>query len=196
VTNRLLRVGGNNLKSLVIGATGKIGGAVSEALGGRHEVVRASRSRSALSVDLAEPDSIRALYAEVGRVDAVVCAAGRGAFGPLLALTDAELAFSLSNKLMGQVNLVRFGVEAVANGGSSTLTSGRLSRHPVPGGAAISMANAALEGFVRAAALELPRGIRINVVAPGPVREPVPAEVAQTYLDAVEGIVTGQVLDR
>jgi NAD(P)-dependent dehydrogenase (short-subunit alcohol dehydrogenase family) len=77
----------------------------------------------------------------------------------------------------------------------------------MPGSAAISAANAGLEGFVRAAALELPRGLRINAVAPGWLRETLvamkmdpdlgmpAAEVAQTYLRAVEGSATGQILD-
>jgi NAD(P)-dependent dehydrogenase (short-subunit alcohol dehydrogenase family) len=69
------------------------------------------------------------------------------------------------------------------------------------------LVNAGLEGFVRAAALDLPSGVRINAVAPGWVREtliamkmdpslgvPV-ARVAQTYVKAVEGTMTGQVLD-
>ncbi len=183
------------MRILVVGATGKVGAAVTEALEARHEVLRASLTRSALTVNLADPGSIRRLYAEVGRVDAVVCAAGQAAFGPFLALSDAEFALGLSNKLMGQVNLVRFGVEVVADDGSFTLTTGLLSRHPTPGGAAISMVNAGLEGFVRAAASELPRGIRINAVAPGPVREPIPAVVGQTYIQAVEDRITGQVLD-
>jgi NAD(P)-dependent dehydrogenase (short-subunit alcohol dehydrogenase family) len=69
------------------------------------------------------------------------------------------------------------------------------------------MVNAGLEGFVRAAALDLPLGLRINAVAPGWVREtlvamkmdPIPgvpaALVAQTYLKAIEGSMTGQILD-
>jgi len=195
------------MKILVIGATGTIGAAVAQALEGRHEVLRASHVSSALKVDLADPASIRRLYTKVGRVDAVVCAAGQAAFGPLLALSEADFALSLSNKLMGQVNLVRFGVEVLAEGGSFTLTTGILSRQPMPGGAAISMVNAGLEGFVRAAALDLPLGLRINAVAPGWVRETlvamkmdpspgVPAAlVAQTYVKAVEGSMTGQVLD-
>ena len=100
---------------------------------------------------------------------------------------------------MGQINLVRFGIESLKDGGSFTLTSGQLSRWPVPGGVAVSVVNAA--------ALELPRGLRINAVAPGWVRETllalkmdpapgVPAvEVAQTYVKAVEGKMTGQTLD-
>jgi len=137
----------------------------------------------------------------------VVSAAGQAAFRPLFALSDADFAVGLTNKLMGQVNLVRFGVELLADGGSFTLTTGILSRQPMPGGAAIRMVNAGLEGFVRAAASERPRGLRINAVAPGRVRETlvamkmdpspgVPAtQVARTYLRTVEGNMTGQILD-
>jgi NAD(P)-dependent dehydrogenase (short-subunit alcohol dehydrogenase family) len=195
------------MKILVIGATGTIGAAVTQALQPRYEVIRASQSRSALTVDLADPASIKRLYARVGSVDAVVSAAGQAAFRPLLALSDADFALGLTNKLMGQVNIVRYGVEVLVDGGSFTLTSGILSRQPTSGGAAVSMVNAGLEGFVRAAAVELPRGVRINAVAPGWVRETlaalkmdpssgVPAaQVAQTYVRSVEGSMTGQILD-
>ena len=195
------------MKILVIGATGTIGAAIAHALEAQHEVLRASHSHSPLTVDLADQASIKRLYAAVGPVDAVVSAAGQAAFRPLLALSDADYTLGLTNKLMGQINLVRLGVELVRDGGSFTLTSGILSRQPMPGGAAISMVNAGLEGFVRSAALELPRGIRINVVAPGWVTETllamkmdpssgVPAaHVAKTYLKCVEGASTGQILD-
>jgi NAD(P)-dependent dehydrogenase (short-subunit alcohol dehydrogenase family) len=195
------------VKILVIGATGTVGGAIVHVLEAEHEVVGASHTRSALRVDLADPDSIKQLYAKVGRLDAVVSAAGDSVFRPLLALSDADFALCLTSKLMGQVNLVRFGVDLLADGGSFTLTTGILSRQPMPGSAAISAANAGLEGFVRAAALELPRGLRINAVAPGWLRETLvamnmdpnlgtpAAQVAQTYLRAVEGSMTGLILD-
>jgi NAD(P)-dependent dehydrogenase (short-subunit alcohol dehydrogenase family) len=195
------------MRILVVGATGTIGTAVTRALEPRHEVLRASHSRSAFTVDLADADSIRRLFAAVGRVDAVVSVAGNATFGPLVVLRDEDFALGLGNKLMGQVNLVRMGVGSVADGGSFTLTSGILSRQPMLGGAAISLVNAGLEGFARAAALELPRGIRLNVVAPGWVRETLvamkmdpaagtpAAVVARTYVEAVEGRMTGQVLD-
>jgi NAD(P)-dependent dehydrogenase (short-subunit alcohol dehydrogenase family) len=108
---------------------------------------------------------------------------------------------------MGQVNLVRIGAASVADGGSFTLTSGVLSHSPMPGSSAISLVNAGLEGFARAAALELPRGIRINVVSPGWVTETLvamkmdpsagtpAATVARAYVRAVEGSTTGKVLD-
>ena len=195
------------MKLLVIGGTGTIGAAVVHALEARHEVRSASHTRSALRVDLANPDSIKQLYASVGPLDGVICAAGDSVFRPLLALSDADFALCLTNKLMSQVNLVRLGVEMLADGGSFTLTTGILSRQPMPGSAAISMVNAGLEGFVRAAALELPRGLRINAVAPGWVRETLvamkmdpeigmpAAQVAETYVRAVEGSATGHILD-
>ena len=195
------------MKILVIGASGTIGAAVVRMLEVEHQVHGASHTRSALVIDLADPDSIRRLYADLGRLDAVVSAAGDGVFRPLLDLSDEDFALCLGNKLMGQVNLVRFGVDVLADGGSFTLTTGILSRQPMPGSAAISIANAGLEGFVRAAALELPRGLRINAVAPGWVRETLvamqmdpnigtpAAQVAQAYIRAVEGDMTGQVLD-
>jgi NAD(P)-dependent dehydrogenase (short-subunit alcohol dehydrogenase family) len=53
-----------------------------------------------------------------------------------------------------------------------TLTSGILSRKPMVGGAVVSLVNAGLEGFARAAALEVPQGIHVNVVSPPWVTEP------------------------
>ena len=194
------------MRILLIGATGTIGEAVAAALAARHDVVRASRQQADEQVDIADPASVRALFRRVGRVDAIVSAAGNAAFKPLAGLGDDDFTFSLGNKLMGQVNLVRLGLDAVKDGGSITLTSGVLAQHPEPGTAAISLVNAGLEGFGRAAALEAPRGIRINVVSPPWVAETLaamgrpldgglPAEVvAQAYVRSVESSETGQVI--
>ncbi len=195
------------MKVLVVGASGLIGSEFIKAIAGRHEVIAASHSRSAFKVDLQNPDSIKSLYRQVGKVDAVVSVAGNAAFGDLATLTDADFAFSMGNKLMGQVNLVRFGLDFVADGGSFTLTSGVLARKPMPKASAISLVNSGLEGFGRAAALDLPRGLRINVVAPGWITEtlialkmdPAPgvpvAKVAKTYVEVLEGKMTGRVVE-
>ena len=195
------------MRVLLVGATGTIGRQVAAALSQRHEVVPVSHSKSAIRVDLADPASIRRMYAEVGRVDAVVSAAGEARFRPLQSLTDADFELSLTNKLMGQVNLVRFGFDSVADGGSFTLTAGILARYPMPGSGAISLVNAALEGFGRAAALEAPRRIRVNVVSPPWVTETLKAlgmdtaqgtpaaTVAKAYVKAVEGSGTGEVIE-
>ena len=195
------------MRILIVGATGTIGKAVVAALGGRHELILASHQKAAEHVDIANPASIHDLFSRVTRVDAVVSAAGRAAFKTFGALGDADFELSLRNKLMGQVNLVRIGLGFVSDNGSFTLTAGYLSRNPAPGSAAVSLVNSALEGFGRAAALEAPRGIRVNVVSPPWVTETLEAlgrqaeggmaaaAVAQSYVRSVEGNETGQVFD-
>jgi NAD(P)-dependent dehydrogenase (short-subunit alcohol dehydrogenase family) len=194
------------MRILLIGATGTIGRAIAAALGNRHEVIPASRNKAHESVDISNPESIRDLYSRVGRVDAIVSAAGQAAFKPLAELTDADFEFSIHNKLMGQVNVLRFGLQSLNENGSVTLTSGILAQQPAPGTAAISLVNAGLEGFTRAAALEAPRGIRVNIVSPPWVSETLQAMgrpttgglpaavVARSYVESVEGRMTGQVL--
>lgn len=195
------------MRVVVIGGMGTIGSAVVAALSSQHEVVIAGRTTGSLHVDLASADSIRAMFQSIGRCDAVVSAAGQAKFGSLDELTDPDFVFSFSNKLMGQVNLIRIGRAFISDGASFTLTSGVLSQEPIKGSASISMVNAGLEAFVRAAALELPRAVRVNVVSPpwvtetlmarkmDPSRGMPAAAVAKAYLASIEGTMTGQTLD-
>lgn len=195
------------MKVIVIGATGTIGKAIIQALGDHHEVIKVSGSKSAITVDLADKSSIARMFQTTGQADAVISAAGLAAFGPLSTLTDNDFALGCSNKMMGQVNIVRVGLDYVNDNGVFILTSGILSRKPMKGSAAISLVNAGLEGFGRAAALEMPRGIRINIVSPNWVIDTLkafnmdpstgtPVEVvAKAYVKALEGSMNGQVID-
>src|SRR5437016_5591124 len=150
------------MRILIVGATGTIGKAVAEALAAGNEIIAASRKSTPLTVDISSATSIETMLEHVGDVDAIVCAAGDARFKPLDQLTDDDFAFSLRDKLMGQVNLVRRGLANVRDRGSITITSGILSRRAMKGSAAISLVNAPLEGFARSAALEAPRDIRCN----------------------------------
>ncbi|MCO6007071.1 short chain dehydrogenase [Actinoallomurus purpureus] len=192
------------MKILVIGATGTIGSAVADGLAARHEVVRASR-RGPVRVDMEDAKSIDALFAEVGEVDAVVCCAASGGLTPLDTRSDPDFWSGLGGKLIGQVNLVRRALAHVRDGGSVTLTSGRFAE-PVLGSSLGYLVNAGLEAFVYAAATEMPRGVRLNTVSPGWVRETLlglgmdpaagipAADVARVYIDAVEGTAHGRTL--
>ena len=153
------------MKIIVIGATGTIGANVAEALSvKKHEVIRASRN-SDIKVNLDDPATIRALFERVHDVDALVSCAGNAAFKPFSQLTDADYQLGLRSKLMGQVSAARIASEYLRDGGSITLTTGVLAMHPIRGSASVSLVNAGLEGFVRAAALEMPRRLRINAVS-------------------------------
>jgi NAD(P)-dependent dehydrogenase (short-subunit alcohol dehydrogenase family) len=194
------------MRILVIGASGTIGKAIVDALSPSHEVLEASR-RSGILVDIRDVASIRSMYERAGKLDAVVSAAGSGAWKPLDQLSDEDFATSLGYKLMGQVNVIRYGFPSLSDGGAVTVTSGILSREPMPGGAAISLVNAGLNGFVRGASIEAPRGIRVNVVSPPWVSETLEemgmdpagglpaATVAKAYVASITGTQTGQVIE-
>jgi len=195
------------MKIVLIGASGTIGRAVQAELSQRHEVVSANSTSGDFRVDIADPASIRQLYARVGEFDAVVSTAGKVHFGPLEQFTAEQFDVGLRNKLMGQVSLVTLGLAHIRDGGSFTLTSGLLNEEPIRQGASASMVNGGLEGFVRSAAIELPRGLRINLVSPTVIEEALPAygpffrgvkgvpaaEAALGYARSVEGAQTGRV---
>lgn len=198
---------GETVKILVVGATGTIGKAIVEAMKSGNEIVPVSHKSTPITVELSSVASIKKMYEAVGKVDAVISAAGDARFKPLDQLTDEDFEYTLHNKLMGQVNLVRYGFSHVADGGSFTLTSGILSKTPMVGSGVISLINAGLEGFARAAALEAPRRIRVNVVSPPWVTETLiaykmdpthglpAAQVAKTYAASVAAKESGQVFE-
>jgi NAD(P)-dependent dehydrogenase (short-subunit alcohol dehydrogenase family) len=198
---------GEKMKIIVIGASGTLGKAVSTELSPRHEIVAVGRKSGGFQADMRELKSLKAVFQKIGKVDAIVCSAGSVHFGPWAEMTPEKFDIGLRDKLMGQVNAVLAGQEFLSEGGSFTLTSGILSADPIQYGAAASLVNGALESFVRAAAVELPRGLRINVVSPTVIEESlgsfgsyfrgykaVPAShAALAYSKSVEGRQTGQI---
>jgi NAD(P)-dependent dehydrogenase (short-subunit alcohol dehydrogenase family) len=195
------------MKIVLIGANGTLGKAITAELMRRHSIVSVGRNSGDLRADMRDFGSVRALFQKTGKVDGVVCAAGSVHFGPWGDLTPEKFDVGLRDKLMGQVNVVLAGQDALIDGGSFTLTSGILSEDPIRLGACASLVNGALESFVRAAAIELPRGLRINIVSPTvllesmatygpyfPGYKPVPAaDAALAYSKSVEGRQTGQI---
>ena len=197
------------MKVLLVGASGIIGRGIDADLSQRHEIVRASRSSGDVNVDLTDIASIRAMFARVGKVDAVVSATGKVHFGDFSEMNDDKYRIGINDKLMGQVNLVLVGRDHVADSASFTLTTGILSKDPIRYGSSASMVNGAIESFGRAAAIEMKPGLRINAVSPGVILEamegyapyfrghdPVPAaRAALGYAKSVEGLQTGQVFE-
>ena len=196
------------MRILVVGASGTVGQAAVNELGRRHEIIRAGRNSGDVRVNIADDASIRDMYEKAGKVDAVVCTAGHVHFGPLVSMTGDDFRKGLNDKLMGQVNLVLIGMDHVTDGGSFTLTSGVVNRDPIRQGANSGTVDGAIDAFVVSAAIEMPRGMRINAVSPGllqdsaekydgyfPGHEPVSsARVGLAYAKSVEGALTGKVI--
>jgi NAD(P)-dependent dehydrogenase (short-subunit alcohol dehydrogenase family) len=194
------------MRVLIVGATGTIGKGVTDAFAhAGHEVLAASRNGD-VKVDIEDPNSIRSMYQHIGKVGAVVSCAGNGAFAPLSELTDEQIEYTIGSKLMGQVNLVRFGIDHLDDGGVFVLTAGIFGQRPIPGVPALAMVNGALESFARAAARDLPRNIRIGTISPPYITETAEqmgmptngtlsaADTARVYLAFVTGSETGAVI--
>jgi NAD(P)-dependent dehydrogenase (short-subunit alcohol dehydrogenase family) len=197
-------------KVLIIGGTGNIGSAIVKELEKDTDVISASYSDSNYPVDLGDAETIDALYKnfEEKSLDGIVCAAARGVvFKKPEAMTIDDYTNSMQQKLLGQIQLVLKGMKYLNDNGSFTLTTGCLNRDYITGGSAAAMINDAVEGFAKASALELPRGLRINVVSPNLLE--VSAEqyaalmpgfptvnsdkVVKAYRKSIYGVQTGQV---
>lgn len=195
------------MKIIVIGASGTVGRAVAQELSQRHEVIHVGRTQGDYQVDITSQQSVESLFEKTGRVDAIVSATGNLFFGPLATMTDGDFNQGLQDKLLGQIRLALTGQHYLNDGGSITLISGIVAHEPIAQGVNATTVNAGLEGFVRAAACELPRGIRINLISPIVLTESaaaydgffpgfasVPAaSVAQAYRRSVEGIQSGRI---
>ena len=196
------------MKIVLIGANGTIGELIQKALDGAgHEIVKVGHKAGDFRVEIENRESVRKLYHDIGSFDAVAIAAGQVAFAPLSDLNTEKWQFSFGSKLLGQINLVQEAIPFIREKGSFTLVSGILNDDPIFAGIAGATVSGALEAFVRAAAIELPKGLRINVVSPTMLKESeaqfarffvgmIPVEgwkVGQAYKRAILGAHTGRV---
>ena len=197
-----------DMKILVIGGNGTIGKTVVEHLKKKHEVLVAGRTSGDYTVDISNSDSINLLLSEVGKIDALVNIAGDAKWDTFDNLSEEDYYIGLRSKLMGQVNLVRLGRKNLNEKGSITLSTGILADHPVKMTASAAMVNGGIHSFVKAVALEMDRGIRVNVVSSGlveasvekyqdyfPGHNAIPmSKVINGYVRSIEGSESGQVI--
>lgn len=196
------------MKILIVGGKGTIGKKVSEYFSQNNEVIIAGRKNGDVLVDISNSESIVEMFKIIGKIDAIICTAGIAKWAPFNEMTEEDYYIGLNNKLMGQVNLIRIGRDYLNQGGSVTLTTGILADDPVPMTTAAAMVNGAIHSFVKAVVLEIEKGIRINVVAPGLVEDSaikfkayfpgysaIPMNrVVNGYIRSVEGKGTGEVI--
>ena len=196
------------MKIIIVGAAGSVGQTAAHALSGQHELIRVGRTSGDVQMDIEDIDSIRAMYQRVGKIDAVVCAVGHVHFGPVDEMSSEQFMTGIHGKVLPQVNLVLQGIDYLNDNGSFTVTSGVTNRDPIRGGSCAAAANGALDGFVVGAAVDMPRGIRINAVSPEvlescreaydgffPGHTHVSNEaVGEAFVKAVEGCLSGQII--
>lgn len=195
------------MRVIIFGGTGTIGRSVTSELSARHEVIVVGKNSGDYKCSITDIKSVHAVFKAVGEFDAVVSTVGTVHFDVFEKMTADLYQIGLQDKLMGQVNLVLIGREYIKDKGSFTLTSGILSHDPICSGTSASMVNGAIDSFAHAAAIEMTRGLRINVVSPSVILEAMPkygayfrgfhpipvARAALAYSKSVEGLQTGQI---
>ena len=196
------------MKILIIGGNGTIGKKVTERLSNKHEVIVAGRSSGDLTVDFSDAHSIKNMFESVGMLDAIVAIAGDAKWDKFNNLSEDDFYIGIKSKLMGQVNVVRIGKDYLNENGSITLSTGILADDPVDMTTSAAMVNGGIHSFVRAVALELENGIRINAVSSDLVEDafekykdyfpgntPVPMhKIVDGYVKSIEGRITGRIL--
>jgi NAD(P)-dependent dehydrogenase (short-subunit alcohol dehydrogenase family) len=201
-------MGKYKMKILIIGGNGTIGSKVTHHFSEKNEVIVAGRKSGDVLVDIADINSIKKMFDTTGTVDSIICIAGEAKWDFFNELSEEDFYLGLKSKLMGQVNLVRIGKDFLNPAGSFTLTTGILADDPVLMTTSAAMVNGGLHSFVKAVALELENGIRINVVSSGlvedavekyrdyfPGHNPIPMnKVINGYIRSVEGKGSGEII--
>ncbi len=196
------------MKIVIIGGNGTIGKKVTEHFSEAQETLVAGRSGGDISVDIADKSSIKKMFESVKNIDAVICVAGEAKWDTFENLSEEDFYVGIKSKLMGQINLTRIGQNYLKEGGSITLTTGILADDPVVLTASAAMVNGGIHSFVKAAALEMKRGIRLNVVSSGLVEDAVDkyqdyfpghnaipmAKVVNGYVRAAQGKGNGEII--
>lgn len=147
------------------------------------------RADAALLADL---DTVYARIAErAGRLDILLANAGGGDMLPLGAITEEHFDRIFATNVRGVLFTVQKALPLLSDGASVILTASTTSVQGTAGFSVYSASKAAVRNFARSWALDLKaRGIRVNVVSPGPIRTPglgalVPEEARQGLFDAL-----------
>ena len=196
------------MKILIIGGNGTIGSTVAAHFKQNNDVLIAGRTSGDVTVDIADSKSIKSMFENIGKMDAIICIAGEAKWADFNELTEDDYYIGLRSKLMGQVNLVRIGQHYLNPNGSLTLSTGILADDPVVKTTSAAMVNGGIHSFVKAVALEIENGTRINVVSSGMVEDayekyknyfpghnPIPMpKVVNAYVRSVNGKGNGEVI--
>lgn len=141
---------------------------------------------------LSDLDAVYALIAKsAGKLDILLANAGGGDMLPLGAITEEHFDRIFGTNVRGVLFTVQKALPLLTDGASVILTASTTSIQGTAGFSVYSASKAAVRNFARSWALDLKdRGVRVNVVSPGPVRTPglgglVPDDQRQGLFDAL-----------
>lgn len=112
---------------------------------------------------------VEAVRSAARRIDALVINAGVAEMAPIDAMTPDHIERVFAVNAAGPANVMRAAVPLMGSGGAVVLVSSVAALRGSPGNGTYSASKAALAAYGRTWAAELgARGIRVNIVTPGP----------------------------
>jgi NAD(P)-dependent dehydrogenase (short-subunit alcohol dehydrogenase family) len=168
-----------------------------QAIGGSVQGVHAN------SADLGDLDALyQTVQGHSGRIDVLVANAGGGVPGALGSITEEGFDSTFGTNVKGVLFTVQKALPLLAKNSSVILTGSSASRKVTAGQSVYAASKAAVRNFARSWILDLKgRGIRVNVLSPGPTDTPglrglAPAGQEQALLDGIAAQVPlGRVAD-
>lgn len=179
--SKILIVGGNSGMGLALAQRCLDEGAQVIIVGRNREKLNLARKSlldhprlETVTADITDESQVAVLFEQVGELNHIVCTAAdiQGAYELLPSLDIKAVQRAIESKVLGPLLLAKYGAPRLMPKGSITLTSGIAAYRPLPRGSVVATINAALEGLVRALAVEL-APLRVNAVSPGWIDTPI-----------------------
>ena len=136
---------------------------------------------TAIEGDVTKPADLDRIYAQIGRehgrVDIVFANAGAADLAPFGSITEEHFDKVFSTNVKGLVFTAQNAVPLMPDGGTIILTGSGAAIKGLPSTSVYSATKAAVRSFARTWTTDLKdRGIRVNVVSPGPIETPMLTE--------------------
>src|SRR4029077_15326616 len=127
--------------------------------------------------DSANLSELNELYSEIkaryGHIDVLFVNAGGGSMLPLGSITEEQYDDTFGRNVKGVLFTVQKALPLLVDGASVILTASNVSIKGTPAFSVYSASKAAVRNFARSWTLDLKsRGIRVNVISPGPIKTP------------------------
>lgn len=197
-----------NKISLVIGGVGGIGGAVSQRFAGEGARVYATSRKSAarqtettamggiqtIQADASDTADLRRIFEQIkleqGRIDVLVLNAGMSEYAPLEDISEDHFDRTFGLNVRSLVFAVKGAADIMHPGGTIVLIGSIASGIGTKGYGVYGATKAAVRSLARTWANELAsKGIRVNVVSPGPTDTAMMAAASQDIRDALSSMI-------